>query len=115
MKDKLQTFGIPALVGFLMYSPLMISGYYGSKIRDIGEDFRMVEIGRTQVRYNYQGMTYIDYNGDGKLDQTCKLMPISPMMGGPGWVLMDIPIKNQDYTNFDRAKQLSNDFKRDKK
>ena len=94
-----------AVLGLGMYSPIIIAGYYQQKIQDLGEGFQMLKMGG-QTRYSYQHRALIDFKSDGTLDQTCRSMPVGPFMGGPGYMLMSIPITNEDKTNFIRAKRL---------
>ncbi|MEK6855840.1 MAG: hypothetical protein AABX66_01635 [Nanoarchaeota archaeon] len=94
-----------AILGLGMYSPIIIAGYYQQKIQNLGEEFQMLKIGG-QTRYSYHNRCFIDFKSDGNLDQSCRSMPVSPFMGGPRYMLMNIPITDEDRTNFQRAKRL---------
>jgi len=101
-----------SLIVFGYYSPLIISGYYTSRTKDIGQGYCVVEIGKKQIRYGHNGRILIDSNGDGKLDQVCRLMPVGPFMGGPGYYLSSLERTEQDNLDFQRARELYEEFKR---
>ena len=48
----------------------------------------------------------VDKNKDGILDEVYRNIPISAMMGGPGWRLMETETTATDREKFERAKYL---------
>jgi hypothetical protein len=81
-----------------------------SKFKDIGEGYAVREIGNQRQFYigDEMGLARlaIDENKDGTLDKVFKNMPISPMMGGPGYRLMETETTATDREKFERAKYL---------
>ncbi len=84
--------------------------WMNSKFRDIGEGYSVREIGNERQFYigSYAGAARlcIDKGLDGILDQTLVNVPISPMMGGPGYRLMLTKTTEEDRRRFERANYL---------
>ena len=102
--------GIFGLVGALYFSQLEVAIWQNSKFENIGEGYKVREIGNQRQFYIGTDMGLarlcIDENKDSTLDRTLRNMPISPMMGGPGYRLMETETTAQDRERFERAKYL---------
>jgi len=112
ISQNLKEIGMGALILALYLSPGAIALYENNKFRDMGEGFMVRERGKRREFYigrNY-GMTRLclDKEGDGILDETEQNMPISPFMGGPGYVLIKTQTTDDDQEKFVRANYLYN-------
>ncbi|MCF7866676.1 hypothetical protein K9L67_03400 [Candidatus Woesearchaeota archaeon] len=98
------------LAGAIYFSPAAVEIYMNSKFKDIGEEFSVREIGNQRQFYIGAEMGLarlaIDENKDGTLDKVYRNMPISPMMGGPGYRLMETETTATDREKFARAERL---------
>ena len=99
--------GIFSLVVALYFSQPAVAIWQNSKLENIGEGYKVREIGNQRQFYIGVHMElarlYVDENMDGTLDKTLTNMPISPMMGGPGYSLMETETTVQDRERFERA------------
>ena len=104
---ELATFG---LVGALYFAQPAVAIWQNSKFEDIGEGYKVREIGNQRQFYIGADMgmarLVVDENKDGTLDKTLRNMPISPMMGGPGYRLMETETTAADREKFEKAKYL---------
>ena len=109
-KRFLKELAMFGLAGALYFSPTAVAIWQNSKFEDIGEGYKVREIGNQRQFYTGADMGLarlaIDENKDGTLDKVLRNMPISPMMGGPGYRLMETETTAQDREKFERAKYL---------
>ena len=98
------------LVGAIYFSQPAVAIWQNSKFEDIGEGYKVREIGNQRQFYIGANMGLgrlaVDEDKDGTLDKTLQNMPISAYMGGPGWRLMDSETTAEDREKFERAKYL---------
>jgi hypothetical protein len=97
------------LVGAL-YSPLVVAIWFNDQFEEVGEGYKVRELGDQRQFYVGDDMGLarlcVDENKDGTLDKTFRNMPISSMMGGPGYRLMEVETTAEDRKRFERANYL---------
>ncbi|MBS3083659.1 hypothetical protein J4423_02540 [Candidatus Pacearchaeota archaeon] len=85
-----------------------------NRFRDMKEGFAVSETESRRMFYigDTMGLARVctDNNKDGVLDETLVNMPISAMMGGPGYRLMRVETTEEDRNKFERAKYLLKNF-----
>ena len=103
------------LAGTIYFSPAVVAIWQNIKFKDIGEEYKVREIGNQREIYigadGGLARLCIDENKDGTLDKTLRNMPISPMMGGPGYRTMKVETTAEDREKFERANYLLNQAK----
>jgi hypothetical protein len=109
-KGALKELGIVCFAGALYLVQPAAAIWMNNKFEDIGEGYKVREIGNQRQFYIGADMGLaricIDENNDGSLDKTLRNMPVSPMMGGPGYRLMETKTTSEDRENFERANWL---------
>ena len=112
-KGFLKRLATLCLAGVIYFSPLAVNAvniWANSKFQDIGEGYKVREIGNQRQFYigNRMGLALlaIDENGDGTFDKLYQNMPFSAFMSGPGYRLMETETTATDRERFEKAKNL---------
>ncbi len=107
LSERLITRICLSTIAVVFLAKIDIPIYMNTKFRDIGECMSVREIGKQRVFYAGQrNIFYFDNNSDGVLDQKWVNVPVSPMMGGPGYALFERIILDEDIQLFERANEL---------
>ncbi len=107
---NIRAYGTMGLFGIVYLAQIGISTYANSKFHDLGDGLAVREIfgNRTYYLGNYNGSYRFcsDNNRDGLIDNTFVAMPLSPLMGGPGYSLLTVKTTREDIIRFEEAKRL---------
>ena len=101
---------IPAYLALGVYSIVLgLQIFLGTQWRDLGEGFSVRDVGQRLIYIGQdRGLARccLDKGKNGTLNATFINMPISPMMGGPGYRLVKVETTEEDRKKFDRANYL---------
>ena len=102
----LLTYSIPCLMAASFITQLGVQIHRNGQYRDLGEGYRVRETASERIFALGNGRFCKDDNMDDLIDKTLINLPVSPMMGGPGYVSQTVQTTAEDQRRFERANIL---------
>ncbi len=105
-------YGVPYMIIGSASFQLGLQDHRNSQYHDLGEGYRVRETATERIFVFGNGRFGVEDKKEGGLDKVLINLPISPMMGGPGYVPFKVKTTPEDIKNFERASSLLKSMKK---